>query len=219
VNTARRLSIAAALVALSALASVLAAPGLPGTVVTHWNAAGRPDGTMARPVALAFVPALAAVIVGLLAVVPRIDPRRARYAAFRSYYDWLIVLVAGFLLVVHVGTLLFNLGYRFDFALLVLVGVAGLFYYVGVLLPHAEPNWFVGVRTPWTLESEAVWDRTHALAGRLFKLCALVSLVGLLFGAYAVYFLVVPVLATAAVTVVYSYVCFERIERRGNATP
>jgi len=73
----------------------------------------------------------------------------------------------------------FNLGYEFDFTLLVLAAVAGLFYYIGFVLERAECNWFVGIRTPWTLESDAVWQRTHRLGGRLFKLTALFALVAL----------------------------------------
>jgi len=215
VNTRQRLGIAAGLVALTALASALAAPALPERLVTHWDAAGRPNGTMSKSLALAFVPALSACLAALLAVVPRVDPRRERYASFRPYYDWLIVLLAAFMLVLHVGTLLFNLGYRFAFVSLVVVCVAALFYYVGVVLSHAEPNWFVGVRTPWTLDSDDVWARTHALAARLFKASAVLALVGLLFGEYAVYFVLVPALGTAVVSVAYSYWLYERRARDG----
>jgi len=111
------------------------------------------------------------------------------------------------------GILAFNLGYEFDFTLLILGSVAVLFYGVGALLTRAEPNWFVGIRTPWTLSSEAVWERTHELGGRLFKLTAVISLIGLFFGEYAVYFLVVPALLTAAITTAYSYYLYERLER------
>ncbi|MFC6942586.1 SdpI family protein [Salinirubellus sp. GCM10025818] len=114
---------------------------------------------------------------------------------------------------VHAGIIAFNLGYEFDFTALILVGVTGLFYYSGVLLTHAERNWFVGIRTPWTLSSEEVWNRTHALGGRLFKLTAVRTLAGLLFGDYALYFLLVPALLTVGITIVYSYYVYERIEQ------
>ncbi|QLH83586.1 SdpI family protein [Halosimplex pelagicum] len=214
-NTTHRFGIAAALVAVSALVSVLAAPSLPDTVVTHWNAAGEPDGTMSKTAALALIPALSAVLVALLALVPRVDPLGENVADFRAYYDWFVVLFAGFMTLVHGGVVAFNLGYEFDFTLLVLAAVAGLLYYVGVLLTHAERNWFVGIRTPWTLSDETVWDRTHELGGRLFKLTAVVSLVGLLAGDYTVYFLLVPALATAAITVAYSYYLYERLDDAG----
>ncbi|QLH78742.1 SdpI family protein [Halosimplex rubrum] len=215
-HTNHRFGVAAALVAVSALVSVLAAPSLPETVVTHWNAAGEPDGTMSKTAALALLPALSAVLVALLAVLPRLDPLGENVADFRAYYDWFVVLFAGFMALVHGGVVAFNLGYEFDFTLLILAAVAGLFYYIGVLLTHAERNWFVGIRTPWTLSDETVWERTHELGGRLFKLTAVVSLVGLLAGDYAVYFLLVPALATAAVTVAYSYYCYERLDDAGD---
>ncbi|ELZ24299.1 hypothetical protein C475_13657 [Halosimplex carlsbadense 2-9-1] len=218
-NTTQRFGIAAALVAVSALVSVLAAPSLPDTIVTNWNAAGEPNGTMSKTVALALIPGLSAVLVALFAVLPRLDPLGENVADFRAYYDWFVVLFAAFMTLVHGGVVAFNLGYEFDFTLLVLAGVAGLFYYVGVLLTHAEQNWFVGIRTPWTLSDQRVWDRTNRLGGRLFKLTALVSLAGLLAGDYAVYFLLVPALATAAVTVVYSYYLYERLDDAGDAAP
>ncbi len=218
-NTRQRLTLAGGFVVLAGVASVLAAPELPDPLVTHWNAAGEPDGTMAKGPALALVPALSAVLVALLALVPRIDPLGENVESFRPAYDWFIVLFAAFMFVVHAGIIAFNLGYRFDFTLLVLGAIAVLFYGVGELLTRAEPNWFVGIRTPWTLSSEAVWERTHELGGRLFKLTAVVSLIGFFFGEHAVYFLVVPALLTAGVTVGYSYYCYQQLEgERGSSS-
>jgi uncharacterized membrane protein len=90
-----------------------------------------------------------------------------------------------------------------------------LVYYVGALLSRAERNWFVGIRTPWTLSSDVVWRRTHDVGGTLFKLSAVIAAVGLLFGEYAVYFLVVPLVLTAVSTAAYSYYLYERLERDG----
>ncbi|WP_338729146.1 SdpI family protein [Haladaptatus sp. DJG-WS-42] len=212
-NTRQRFAIAAGFVLVAALVGILAAPSLPDRLVTHWNAAGVPNDTMSKPVALAFAPVLAALLLALFAAIPRIDPRRENIQSFRPYYDWLVVIITGFIALVHVGVIAFNLGYEFDFTLLILAAVAFLFYYIGILLTHAERNWFVGVRTPWTLSSDVVWTRTHVLAGRLFKLTAVISLVGLLFGEYAIYFLLVPALVTSAITVVYSYYLYEQVER------
>jgi len=211
-DTTRRYLVAAAFVVLSGLVSVVAAPELPAELVTHWNAGGEPDGTMSKPVALALIPGVSAVLFGLFVLVPRIDPLRANIEEFRGHYDWFVVLFAAYMFLVHAGIVAFNLGYEFDFVALVLLGVAGLFYYVGVLLETAKRNWFVGIRTPWTLSSDAVWDATHELGARLFKLCALAALFGVFAGEYAVYFVVVPALATAALTFVYSYLVYERLE-------
>ena len=211
-RSTHRFLLAGTFVAGATAAGVLAAPSLPDQMVVHWNAAGEPDGTLSKPVALALVPALAAGLLGLFAGLPHVDPRAENVAAFRPSYDWFVVAFTAFLAAVHGGIVAYNLGYAFDFVALLLVALAGLSYAVGVVLAHAERNWFVGIRTPWTLESEAVWRRTHRLGGRLFKLTAVLSLAGLAFGEYAVYFLLVPTLLTAATTVVYSYVLYERLE-------
>jgi len=211
-DTTRRYLVAAAFVVLSGLVSVVAAPELPAELVTHWNAAGEPDGTMSKTVALALVPGLSAGLLGLFALIPRIDPLRANIEEFRGHYDWFVVLFAAYMFLVHAGIVAFNLGYEFDFVALVLLGVAGLFYYVGVLLEEAKRNWFVGIRTPWTLSSDTVWEATHELGARLFKICALAAVFGVFADEYAVYFVAVPALATAVLTVVYSYVIYDRLD-------
>jgi uncharacterized membrane protein len=211
-DSTRRSLVAAAFVGLSVLVSVLAAPELPTELVTHWNAAGEPDGTMSRTVALALIPGLSAVLLGLFVLIPRVDPLRANIAAFRRHYDWFVVLFTAYMFLVHAGIVAFNLGYEFDFLALVMLGVAGLLYYVGVLLETAKRNWFVGIRTPWTLSSDAVWDATHQLGSRLFKICALAAVFAIFAGEYAVYFVLVPTLGTAVITFVYSYVMYERLE-------
>ncbi|WP_283402874.1 SdpI family protein [Halorubrum sp. DM2] len=209
-STRLRFGAAALLVAVGAAASVAAAPDLPARMVTTWDAAGEPTGTLSKTAGMWLVPGLAAGLLGLFALLPRIDPLRENVAAFRVHYDRFVVVLTAFLVALHLSVLAVNLGYAVDVTTLAVAGGAALFYYLGTLLPHVEPNWFVGIRTPWTLSDDAVWDRTHALGGRLFKLSALIAVVGLFVGEYAVYFLVGPALATAAVTAAYSYVLYAR---------
>ncbi|KOX97622.1 SdpI family protein [Halorubrum tropicale] len=209
-STRLRFGVAALLVAVGAAASLAVAPGLPERMVTQWNGAGEPTGTLPRTLGMWFVPGLAAGLIGLFALLPQIDPLGENIAAFRVHYDRFVVVVTAFLVAVHLAVLAVNLGYAVDVTTLAVAGAAALFYYLGTLLPHVEPNWFVGIRTPWTLSDDAVWDRTHALGARLFKLSAAIAVVGLFAGEYAVYFLVGPALATAAATVAYSYVLYAR---------
>jgi uncharacterized membrane protein len=212
-NTTQRFGLAAGFVLLSGVVSVVAAPSLPDQLVTNWGAGGEPQGTMDKTLALALMPLLTAGLLGLFAVIPRIDPLRENIVSFRRYYDWFVVIITGYLGLVHAGIIAFNLGHEFPFISLVLSGTAILLYYTGVLVTEADRNWFVGIRTPWTLSSDEVWDQTHRLGGRLFKLTAIITVVGLPFGEYAIYFLVVPVLLTTAITFVYSYYLYERIDR------
>ncbi|MGQ3328111.1 SdpI family protein [Halorubrum sp. FL23] len=219
-RSVQRLAVAAGLVLVAVGTSAVAAPSLPERVVTNWDAAGRPAGTLPRATAVWLFPALMAVLVALLAALPRIDPLRENVAAFRPTYDWFVVALSAFLLVVHGGILAFNLGYEFPFTSLILAGASLLVYYIGAVLPRTERNWFMGIRTPWTLDSDAVWDRTHRLAGRLFRLAGVVGVAGLASGEYAVFLLVAPVVTAAVASAAYSYVLYVRLgEDDGTADP
>ena len=90
----------------------------------------------------------------------------------------------------------------------VLMGL--LFLYCGFFLERVGPNWFAGIRTPWTLSSPTVWKKTHLLGGKLFKIAGIVSCAGSLVPDLAIWFILVPVLAGALVTVVYSYYAFRK---------
>ena len=85
-----------------------------------------------------------------------------------------------------------------------------LFFYAGILCENAKRNWFVGIRTPWTLSNDRVWDRTHQIGGKLFKLAGVITFLGVFFQNYAVFFILAPVLVVTVYTVVYSYVEYQK---------
>ncbi len=89
--------------------------------------------------------------------------------------------------------------------------MAVLFYYCGVMIENAKRNWFVGIRTPWTMSNEEVWDKTHRLGGRLFKVVGAISLLGMIFEEYAMIFIIVPVLFATFYTFLYSYLEYRKI--------
>ena len=94
---------------------------------------------------------------------------------------------------------------------------AGIFYYAGVLCQHSKRNWFVGIRTPWTMSSDQVWRKTHLLGGQLFKIVAVFSLLGTIMPNYAAYFLLIPVLLVTVFIFAYSYYCYVSLSSKGDA--
>jgi len=81
-----------------------------------------------------------------------------------------------------------------------------LFFYLGILTENAKRNWFVGIRTPWTLSDERVWDKTHRLGGKLFKIIGvLIAILGFFFDQYFVFLLLTFVLIDTALVTTYSY--------------
>jgi len=205
--------LALALVVTSFVAAIIALPLLPARVPSHWNAAGEIDGYMPRGWGAFFMPVLSLVILAILVIFPRIDPKRENIEKFRPYFDDFILAFLVFMSYFHLLTLAAGVGFTVNIVMPLVPAFAILFFVLGRLISHAEPNWTVGIRTPWTLSSETVWRKTHEMGGKLFRAAAVVGLLGLLFPSAAIWFILVPILGTALTTVVYSYVEFRKEKR------
>lgn len=200
--------------ALAAMVSIWAYPRLPETVATHWNLRGVPDGYSSRFWAVALMPLVMVGMAGLLRVLPKIDPRRDNYAKFIDSY-WLIAnVILVFLGLAHVLILANGMGYLVQVDRLLPLGVGLLFAILGNYLTRIEPNWFIGIRTPWTLSSDAVWRKTHRTGGWLFVIGGIVIATGAFAprGAFVPLF-VATVLVVAGIPVVQSYVLWKREHR------
>ncbi|WP_266076364.1 SdpI family protein [Haladaptatus caseinilyticus] len=203
--------VAALLVAVAFGVSVFFYPQMPDRMATHWTTSGDADGTMGKLWGAFLLPTVTAVLLALFAVIPRIDPLDENISVFRKQYALFVVLFVAFMLYVHSFVILWNLGYRFDFTTVLAPAIGALFYFIGVLMNRVERNWFVGVRTPWTLSNDEVWKNTHSRAGPLFKLAGLVAIVGVFVPTYAIYLMVVPAVGIAIYLTVYSYVEYRRV--------
>ena len=159
------------------VAAAIVCPTVSGPIPVHWDAQGNANGYGGKFEGLLLLPLIALGIYALLLFLPRIDPGRANYAQFAG--PFLVVRYAVLLLLAGLYgiTLLAVKGYGFNTTRLVLGGIGILFIVLGNVLGKIRPNWFIGVRTPWTLSSKRSWVRTHRLAGWLFTLAGLIFLV------------------------------------------
>jgi uncharacterized membrane protein len=188
---------------------------LPFRVPTHWGLDGQVDGWSSRPAGAFFMPAVMVGIWALLTFLPRIDPRRENYAKFRGTYDAIVASVLVVMLLIHITALSAALGYDIPIARVIPFAVGGLFIVIGNLLPRARPNWFVGIRTPWTLSSDRVWERTHRLGGLMLVITGIALVIaGLIPGPVSLAFAIAIGFVTTAATLIYSYVAW-RQERGG----
>jgi uncharacterized membrane protein len=201
------------LIILFFIEAIWAYSRLPERVATHWNAQGQVDGYMGRFGGTFFVPLLVLGIYLLFLIIPRIDPKRKNIAQFIDIFNRFITALLLFMLYIYSLTIVFNLGYTFDFTKVILPAFGALFYFIGWMLPKAKPNWFIGIRTPWTLSNDEVWVKTHMLGGKLFKISGVLVFLGLLLSKYAYLFVLVPIIVSSIYTVVYSYLEYKRIEK------
>jgi uncharacterized membrane protein len=185
-------------------------PVLPAVVASHWNISGQADGYLTRGWAVSIFPIMMAIISVLFLVIPRVDPKRENIQKFRKYFDYFIVSFTVIFYWMFLLFILWNLGYEFNFVSALIPPLCALFWIVGALLPHTELNWTIGIRTPWTISSDSVWKKTHRAGGALFKISAIIGLLGVVFPAFAIWFLIVPIVASTIYLVIYSYVLYER---------
>lgn len=207
-------TILVALVLLSFAVGILLYPQMPDRVASHWNINSEVDGYMGKFWGLFLMPVISAALVLMFILIPKIDPLKANIAKFRRHYNRFVLLVLVFLFYIYLLTILWNLGMRFDMGIMLVPALAGLFYYCGVLVGNAKRNWFIGIRTPWTLSSDRVWEKTHRLGAKLFKAAAVVMLLAVLLPPYTFWFAIIPVLAITVYLVVYSYIEYRKETRK-----
>lgn len=188
-------------------------PQLPDKVVSHWDFQSVPNGHMSKFWGAFLMPIISVAMLLLFLVIPKIDPLKENIKKFRPYFDNFIALIFVFLLYVHILTLYWNIGHRFDIGIAIFPALAVVFYYAGILIGKAQRNWFIGIRTPWTLQSENVWNKTHKLGAELFKIIAIIFLGGLFFPKQAIWIIVIPVFVVVIWLVVYSYIEYQHEKR------
>jgi uncharacterized membrane protein len=184
---------------------------LPEQMASHWNTANQVDGYISRFWGAFLMPVIAGAMLVLFLVIPGIDPLKANIAQFREYFNAFIALVVAFLVYMHVLTILWNLGYdQFNMGAAMLPAMGLLFIFAGVMMRNAKRNFFIGIRTPWTLSSDRVWDETHRLGAILFIASGVLAMLGAFFANYAIWFIMIPILGSTLFLLVYSYLLYQR---------
>ncbi|MFZ3167604.1 MAG: DUF1648 domain-containing protein [Candidatus Methanoperedens sp.] len=202
--------IAIGIVLLSFAIGIYVFPEMPEKIASHWNAQGEVNGYMSKFWGIFLMPFISVGLFLLFMIIPRIDPHKSNIEKFRKYYDNFILLIIVFLFYIYLLTIFWNMGFRFNMITLLSPAFAILYYYSGVLIENAKMNWFIGIRTPWTLSSEKVWDKTHKIGGKLFKIAGIIAIGGILFQRYAIFFILVPILLAAIYSVVFSYIEYQK---------
>ena len=198
--------IPAILILAAVIATIAVYPRLPEQVPTHWSISGEVNGWSSRLFGAWMMPLIMAVVWLFMRAIPHIDPRKANYEKFSGMYDALVILILTFMLLMHVVILLSATGTVIRMNRVVMPAVGIFIAIMGVLLPRAHPNWFVGFRTPWTLTSDLSWERTHKVGGALFIALGLLIVASTFIApGRAIWVLVVAALGVVAFLFIYSY--------------
>lgn len=187
-------------------------PHLPEKVPSHWNIRGDVDAYSSRFFGAFFAPILTVGLYFLMLLVPYIDPKRDNYQRFTPAYTFLRWSLVVFFSVIYAATILVALNYPINIGLIVKAMVSILFLIIGNYMGQFRHNYFVGIRTPWTLANEEVWQRTHRFGSKIWVIGALICLaMSLVEAAWGAVVFFIAVMVMTIIPIVYSYIIFLKL--------
>ena len=203
------------MIVAATLAGLLLWDRLPDLMASHWGPNDEVNGYMSKFWGVFLMPLITLGMFLLFLLIPNIDPLKANIAQFRDVFNLFIALIVAFMVYIHFLTLRWNLGYTdFEMSKAMLPALGILFFFVGYMLRKAKRNFFIGIRTPWTLSSDTVWDKTHQLGAVLFIASGILAFIGGLFGGTtAFWMLFVPLMGSTLFLAIYSYVLYRNETR------
>ena len=185
-------------------------PTLPPLMAFHWGTLGEVGGLIPTFWGVFLYPFFMCLMFVVWLGIPQIEPMQKNIQAFRTTYNGFWIVQTVFLFYLFMLTVGNNSGWLFNFNQALSPAIALLFAAAAVLLEHSRRNYFIGIRTPWTLSSDKIWKRTHLLGSKLFYFCAVWAFAGVVYPEYLLLYLSLPIFITVVITVSYSYIEFKR---------
>ncbi|MEW4265879.1 SdpI family protein [Priestia megaterium] len=196
---------------LTLVAWLIALPHLPATMPIHWGANGEADGFATKINAMILTVGIMVLIYFVIAFVPRIDPRKENYKYFSKTYNILLNAVLLLFFFVNMSTILQGLGYNVPMSYIAPIMAGLVFIIIGNYLQRVRSNYFMGIRTPWTLSNENVWKKTHRLSGKIFFIGGLLILISaFLPDGYKSVIMWGSIVLCVAIPYLYSYVAYKK---------
>jgi len=207
------ISIIVLMFAIGFFAGPLVRTNAQGEMVSHWAADGRADGWMDKTIGLYLVPSLAAFFYAIFLAIPCIFAHHKNVEHFPDQFWGFKVIFVFMMAAIYVATLAPALGVwgNFDPLYIVVPAIALLFFYVGHMLSFTRRNYFIGIRTPWALADERVWEKTNHLGGKLFWICGALALISLVSPIdMRLWIVLLPVIFTVVCVYIYSLYLYKK---------
>lgn len=192
---------------------------LPDRIAIHWNFAGQVDGYGSGPTQAVVFPILIVCMYILFLLIPYLDPKGERYEQFNKIYHIFKSIILALIVVVYFLIGLNGLGYNLPVDI-IMPGLIGLlFIALGNYLSKIKMNWFMGIRTPWTLSSEEVWNKTNRFGGKVFILAGLLMLAEIIMpDSWKLVVFLITIVILLAGTIGYSYFAYLKEKKNLNVT-
>lgn len=166
-------------------------------IAVHWNMNGEVDRYGSLIEGLLFQPAIMLFILALIQSLKYFEPRSENLAESKVAKEWIALTVVTLMAIILFGSIATSFGYDVPMMKVIVVSIMCMLIVIGNFLSKTKANFFIGIRTPWTLSNDVIWLKTHRLGGRLFILAGIIGLSLTLFVettqlSYLIIFLVIP---------------------------
>ena len=200
------LTITSILILLPVVAGLVLWNQLPEQLPTHWNASGEVDGWSSKPFAIFGLSGIMLAAQWLCTLGTGADPKKANHSEkVVQLVLWIIPVLA---IVLYTATYATALGQEIRMELLMPIVIGMVFVIVGNYMPKCKQNYTIGIKIPWTLNSEENWNKTHRFAGWLWMICGIATMVSGFFG--GIWILLGVMLLMALAPVIYSYILHKK---------
>jgi uncharacterized membrane protein len=205
---------AAAIIAATVIGIAVAYPQLPAAIPTHWNAHGQVNGWSPKWALFLWGPGLMSLMVAVFAAIPWLSPKKFEVDSFRTTYLYIMIVIVAMIAYIHILIVIWGLGVPFDMTRGIEGCVCVLTMLLGNVLGKVRRNFFMGIRTPWTLADERVWNATHRFGAKTFFAAGLAGLLAVILRA-PFWLPIAAIAAGALVPAIYSLMFYKQLERRG----
>jgi uncharacterized membrane protein len=203
------------LICASIVVWLVAFPDLPEMLPTHWNFNGEVNGYSTKLSAMLIQIGIMILVYISVTYLPKIDPRKANYTYFLKGYTIINYSILTFLFVINVLVILNGLGHKIPMSSIGTLVIGALFMILGNYLPQVRSNFFIGVRTPWTLSNEEIWRKTHRFMSKLFFCAGILLLVATFFSGTLKQFTIVGIIIVVIIApYLYSFLLYKQFKAK-----
>lgn len=196
---------------LSIISSFYFYSKFPNTVATHWNFKGEVDGYSGKFIGAFMIPIIIMISYFGMLFLPRIDPKKDRYEDFDNVYRWFRIVFVIVMFGIYIVTSIYNLGYDVNINIWIPVLIGAMMIFLGNYMGKIKNNYFFGIKTPWTLSSENVWNKTHRFGGYIFIIFGiLIIITPLMNEKFGMFLFIFGVLFATFGTFLYSYIEYRK---------
>ncbi len=203
------------LIGTAAAASLILYPSLPERMPTHWGMNGEVNGWSGKALACSLLPTLMLISLLFILAGDWLSPAHFKVGAFRSAFNYLMVIVAALMFYIHGLALAAALFPNHPYGRWMVGGMFIFFAWLGNMLGKTRRNFWIGIRTPWTLASDAIWIAPHRLGARVFMVMGIAGAIAIALGIPPAWCLGL-ILVGIFYPVFYSLWLSKKMERRQN---